>query len=366
MELTRHEPADAFLAHAGEFLSRARGRAQPDSRARVPPARAPTLYGEHAYFAVVEEGGRVGARPCERRRTTSSSRRSTTGRRSGRWSRTRVRRSARSRALSARRRRRAVRGCVAAAEARLGIAQRVFRADHVDAPVGVPGPERDYERSDRESRPAGSTPSPRKRCPSRRPGRARSSSSVGRRTRRGPRDLGGRRPRALAGFGGRRRTAYASARSTRRRTSAAAATGARSPPASRSPPRGGRGSASCSPTSPTRRRTGSTSGSATGPSVTSTSGRSRVGCPGQHEDQGREHRCKGKSFRRARGGVRPRGGRQRDHQRRPGRERPSRGRRAARAAGVLRRHLGGVHRHAHRADVFLTAAHCDGASRASR
>ena len=36
------------------------------------------------------------------------------------------------------------------AEARLEIAQRAFRADHVDAPAGVPGRMRDYERSDRE------------------------------------------------------------------------------------------------------------------------------------------------------------------------------------------------------------------------
>ena len=51
-------------------------------------------------------------------------------------------------------------------------------------------------------------------------------------------------------------------------------------------------------------------------------------------------------FRRARGRARLRGGRQRDHERRPGRERPSGGRRAARDAGVPRRHVGGMHRHA--------------------
>src|SRR3954451_24172358 len=36
------------------------------------------------------------------------------------------------------------------AEARLEIAQRTFRADHVDAPTDVPGRMRDYERDDRE------------------------------------------------------------------------------------------------------------------------------------------------------------------------------------------------------------------------
>jgi predicted GNAT family acetyltransferase len=36
------------------------------------------------------------------------------------------------------------------AEARLEIAQRAFRVDHVDAPTGVPGRMRDYERGDRE------------------------------------------------------------------------------------------------------------------------------------------------------------------------------------------------------------------------
>ena len=53
---------------------------------------------------------------------------------------------------------------------RLEIAQRAFRADHVDAPSGVPGQHaRLRARATASSRPAGWTPSSRRRCPSRRP-----------------------------------------------------------------------------------------------------------------------------------------------------------------------------------------------------
>ena len=59
MKLTRHDSADGFLAHAGEFLGAREAEHNLilglSSRLRV----APLMYGEPAYFAVVEEGGRV-------------------------------------------------------------------------------------------------------------------------------------------------------------------------------------------------------------------------------------------------------------------------------------------------------------------
>src|SRR3954466_2507170 len=59
MELRRHESAEEFLAHAGGFLGAREAEHNLilglSSRLRV----APLMYGEPAYFAVVEEGGRV-------------------------------------------------------------------------------------------------------------------------------------------------------------------------------------------------------------------------------------------------------------------------------------------------------------------
>lgn len=150
MELTRHETTDAFLAHAGEFLGAREAEHNLilglTSRLRV----APSLYGEPAYFAVVDEGGRVvGATMrtpphnlilselddlaavgplLEDARAVFGSLPGVVGPKE------------------------AVAKFAAAwpAEARLEIAQRAFRADHVDPPVGVSGRMRDYERSDRE------------------------------------------------------------------------------------------------------------------------------------------------------------------------------------------------------------------------
>jgi len=150
MELTRHDGADAFLAHAGEFL-RAREAEHNlilglSSRLQV----APLMYGEPPYFAVAEEGGRVVAvtmrtpphnlilsevddeaalQPLlEDARAEFGSLPGVVGpkqpvaRFAQAWG----------------------------APARLEIAQRAFRADHVDAPSGVPGQMRDYEHDDRE------------------------------------------------------------------------------------------------------------------------------------------------------------------------------------------------------------------------
>jgi hypothetical protein len=150
MELARHESADDFLAHAGEFL-RAREAEHNlilglTSRLRV----APLMYGEPAYFAVVEEGGQVvgvtmrtpphnlilselddleAIGPLvEDARKEFGSLPGVVG----------------------------PKGPVAEfaaawpAEARLEIAQRVFRADHVDPPRPTTGRMRDYERGDRE------------------------------------------------------------------------------------------------------------------------------------------------------------------------------------------------------------------------
>jgi uncharacterized protein len=150
MKLTRHESADGFLAQAGEFLGAREAEHNLilglSSRLRV----APLLYGEPAYFAVVEEGGRVVGLTMrtpphnlilsevgddaaidlllEDARAVFGSLPGVVGpkepvaRFAASWP----------------------------AEARLEIAQRAFRADHVDGPAGVPGLMRDYVRGDRE------------------------------------------------------------------------------------------------------------------------------------------------------------------------------------------------------------------------
>jgi uncharacterized protein len=150
MELTRHDGADAFLAHAGEFL-RAREAEHNlilglSSRLRA----SPLLYGEPAYFAVAEEGGRVVAvtmrtpphnlilsevddeaalQPLlEDARATFGSLPGVVGpkepvaRFAEAWG----------------------------GPARLEVAQRAFRADHVEPPGPTSGRMRDYERRDRE------------------------------------------------------------------------------------------------------------------------------------------------------------------------------------------------------------------------
>lgn len=154
MELTRHETADAFLAQAGEFLGAREAQHNLilglSSRLRA----APLLYGEPAYFAVVEDGGRVVGvtmRTPPHNLIVSElddetaiqelvdDARSAFGSLPGvvgpkepvgwfaeAWA------------------------AATGVEARIELAQRAFRADHVDAPSGVPGSMRAYERSDRE------------------------------------------------------------------------------------------------------------------------------------------------------------------------------------------------------------------------
>src|SRR3954451_24164968 len=149
MELTRHETADGFLAHAGEFL----GAREAEhnlilglcSRLRV----APALYGEAPYFAVVERDGRVvGATMrtpphnlilseldaldaigplVEDARTEFGSLPGVVGPKDA-----------------------VARFAETWGPARLELAQRAFRADHVEAPSNVRGRMRDYERRDRE------------------------------------------------------------------------------------------------------------------------------------------------------------------------------------------------------------------------
>jgi uncharacterized protein len=149
MELTRHETAGGFLAHAGEFL----GAREAEhnlilglcSRLRV----APALYGEAPYFAVVERDGRVVAATMrtpphnlilselddleaiapllEDARAQFGSLPGVVGPKDA-----------------------VARFAAAWGPARLELAQRAFRADHVAAPAGVPGRMRDYERRDRE------------------------------------------------------------------------------------------------------------------------------------------------------------------------------------------------------------------------
>jgi predicted GNAT family acetyltransferase len=154
VKLTRHESADAFLEHAGEFLA---GREAEhnlilglSSRLRVDPR----VYGEDPYFAVVEDGERIlGAAMrtpphnlilselddeaaleplLEDARATSGSLPGVVGEKE------RVAQFA------------AMWGAATGTSARLEIAQRIFAADRVESPQGVPGRMRDYERADRE------------------------------------------------------------------------------------------------------------------------------------------------------------------------------------------------------------------------
>jgi hypothetical protein len=150
VELTRHDTADGFLAHAGEFLGDREAEHNLilglSSRLRV----APLLYGEPAYFVVAETDGRVVAVTMrtpphnlilsevddlaaidpllEDARAEFDSLPGVVGPKAP------VARFAQAWGESA----------------RLEIAQRAFRADHVDPPSGVPGSMRDYRQSDRE------------------------------------------------------------------------------------------------------------------------------------------------------------------------------------------------------------------------
>jgi predicted GNAT family acetyltransferase len=154
VKLTRHESADAFLDHAGEFLAQREAEHNLilglGSRLRIDPR----VYGEDPYFAVVEEEDRIlGAAMrtpphnlilseldeeaalaplLENARATFGLLPGVVGEKE------RVAQFA------------AMWEAATGASAKLEIAQRIFSADHVEAPQGVPGRMRGYERVDRE------------------------------------------------------------------------------------------------------------------------------------------------------------------------------------------------------------------------
>jgi uncharacterized protein len=154
MRLTRHDDAESFLAHAGDFLAAREAEHNLilglSSRLRV----TPRIYGETPYFAVVDDGGTiVGAAMrtpphnhilselddegaldplLDDARAAFGSLPGVSGPKE--W----VARFA------------AAWGAATGASVRLEIAQRLFSADHVDPPQGVSGAMRDYERRDRE------------------------------------------------------------------------------------------------------------------------------------------------------------------------------------------------------------------------
>jgi uncharacterized protein len=154
MEVRRHATADGFLDHAGEFLGEREAEHNLILGLSSQLQRAPRMYGDDPYLAVVEDEERViGAV---------------------------LRTPPHNLVLSELDDERAIEPIVAAvheefaslpgvvgpkepaaqfaaawqavtrAKARLEIAQRAFRADRVEAPQGVPGRMRPYEPSDRE------------------------------------------------------------------------------------------------------------------------------------------------------------------------------------------------------------------------
>jgi predicted GNAT family acetyltransferase len=154
MEVRRHATADGFLEHAGEFLAEREAEHNLILGLSSQLQRAPRMYGDDPYLAVVEDEGRiVGAV---------------------------LRTPPHNLVLSELDDERAIEPIVAAvheafgslpgvvgpkeragqfaaawqtatgAKARLELAQRVFRVDRIEAPQGVPGRMRPYEPSDRE------------------------------------------------------------------------------------------------------------------------------------------------------------------------------------------------------------------------
>jgi hypothetical protein len=154
LRLTRHDSADEFLAAAGDFLSAREAEHNLILGLGSRLQREPLMYGEPAYFAVVEDGDRVvgatmrtpphnlilseiddeAALPLllEDARSVFDSLPGVVGPKE--WV-------ARFAVLWQE---------ATGAQARLGIAQRCFRCDHVVAPANVAGELRDYERRDRE------------------------------------------------------------------------------------------------------------------------------------------------------------------------------------------------------------------------
>lgn len=153
MQLTRHENADEFLARAGGFLAAREAEHNLILGLGSRLQREPRLYGEPAYLASVEHGGRVvgvsmrtpphnlilsefddeAALPLvlEDVRSVFGELPGVVGPRAPAAEFAELWQEA------------------TGAEARVAIAQRCFRAEHVDAPADVPGEMRDYESRDR-------------------------------------------------------------------------------------------------------------------------------------------------------------------------------------------------------------------------
>ena len=154
MEITRHDTAQAFLGHAGDFLGAREAEHNLILGISSRLLREPLIYGEPAYFAVVEEGGTVVAASMrtpphnlilsevddegalgpllESARAAYDSLPGVIGPKEP------VAEFARAWQAET------------GAKARLEIEQRAFRADRVDAPAGVPGAMRDYDLDDRD------------------------------------------------------------------------------------------------------------------------------------------------------------------------------------------------------------------------
>jgi hypothetical protein len=154
LQLTRHDSADAFLAHAGEFLGEREAEHNLILGIGSRLVREPLLYGEPAFLAVVEDAGRVVAvtmrtpphnlilsevddeaalEPLlESARSEFGSLPGVVGPKQP------VAKFARAWQAET------------GAQAKLEIAQRAFRVEHVEAPTGVPGRMREYEPRDRE------------------------------------------------------------------------------------------------------------------------------------------------------------------------------------------------------------------------
>jgi predicted GNAT family acetyltransferase len=154
MEITRHDSAQAFIAHAGDFLGAREAEHNLILGISSRLLREPLIYGEPAYFAVAEASGTVvGASMrtpphnlilseiddeaaieplLESARSAFDSLPGVIGPKEP------VATFARAWQEET------------GAEARLELAQRAFRADHVDTPADVPGAMRDYEAGDRD------------------------------------------------------------------------------------------------------------------------------------------------------------------------------------------------------------------------
>src|SRR5690349_4295785 len=150
MEITRHETARDFLEQAGDFLGAREAEHNLILGISSRLLREPLIYGEPPYFAVAAEDGRVVAATMrtpphklilsevdddEALHPLLESALAEFGSLPG---------------VVGPKAPVAKFAAAWPAEAKLEIAQRAFRADHVDAPSGVPGTMRDYDLPDRD------------------------------------------------------------------------------------------------------------------------------------------------------------------------------------------------------------------------